>query len=257
MLIELQCIDSYLLFNYNQFLSFMKKKVIFAGITLIAIVGAFVYGIQSNDDRVLSKYSGRELFLAIYFGSGEAVKSISSLEGMTSVSEAHQTTEVARANNVQFANEILALIDSENPHYFQEFKDGLASANYYDVENTLKEGSKVIKAAGYRSKYAPLFALAEEFAQDKVGGHTKFVGAGDLAKLSEFEDLRNHFKQKYGMEIGGLFSNFGLEFDLTSGIINQSTPTMTPVVEAKSGIYLQAAGDQKFDLLVVELSRLI
>src|SRR5690606_38805461 len=89
---------------------------------------------EPSNDKPLSKYSGEELFKALYFVQGEAAIHIQSLRPKA---ESYKMAAIAnpeiKKSSEEFSAEIVAKINELDPTYFKKFKEQLSSKNYYSM----------------------------------------------------------------------------------------------------------------------------
>lgn len=169
---------------------------------------------EQINENIEIEYSGEELFSAIFFLQGEAADNIESLQSNIEYFEkAIKSVPVERRENVteflaSFQQDITKNISELNPDFFDNFKNDIESNDFYRIEATLNNGSKVLKEAGLSSKkFGRLFQLSE-LLNEKQG-----LSSMNLAQ----EDLELIDKQKEEYE-ELLKKDFNVNLDLLNGL---------------------------------------
>lgn len=243
------------------------------GLTTLVIMLCFMltqgcnYRTDTRDGKLLTQYSGVELFKAIYFLQGDAASKIQSLKAnMENYKIAAQSNKNLGKLKEDFTSDIVSEINHLDPDYFENFKEDISSKDFFTIETALINGAKMVKAAGYRSKYAPLFVLSEESNVKKVISNEKELGNQLVTENSELQKLQQYFKEKYSLNIDG--ASFGIG-SFTGIVVTPPTyptlsivpavdfPVFIALAEVRGVNMLELANYKKPDELVHELSILI
>lgn len=157
---------------------------------------------EHDETTPLSKYSGEELFRAIYFTQGEAANHIQSLRHKV---ETFKSASIANSEmkkiSEDLSNELVREINRLDPEYFLKFKEQLSSKNFYAMELALGNGAKMIRAAGYRTSYASMFKLVDDMNEKKVDLKVKELEGLDITKKEDFEKFQAYLKNEYSIDL--------------------------------------------------------
>lgn len=181
------------------------RRIIKASIIVPLVLLAISYGCQNNDvDQKPDKlnYSGEEIFRGIFFSQGKLPTQIEALK------PEHEKSEIAMATNknvkefkIDFSNEIVKSIKLLDPTFFTQFKKQMESKNYYAIQLALTNGTKMIKAAGYKSKYSGFFKLSDDLESKKAdltSKEFKDININTPEGLAKYKSL---IKDKYDINI--------------------------------------------------------
>jgi len=89
-----------------------------------------------------SNYSGEELFRAVYFGQGTFAEQVPELNGVSIENFTSDAAEISGAR--QFQDQVVALLQSEKPGFFGQFRTGLYSGNHVTIRNQLQNGKSTL-----------------------------------------------------------------------------------------------------------------
>jgi SdpC family antimicrobial peptide len=179
----------------------MKKKLSIFILLAMLSFGVFQSCSDTEDTKPLAQYSGEELFRAVFFLQGEATNHLQSLKPNVDQMSPAPADEKIKKSNEAFANEIIAKINELDPKYFDNFKQQLESDNYYSIELALTNGTKMVRAAGYRSTYAGLFKLMDDIRDKNVNFESDAFKNLDLSKAEDVEKFKQHMKSEYAIDL--------------------------------------------------------
>ena len=158
----------------------------------------------SQDDGVAKKdYSGEEIFRGIFFLQGDVVNHLESLHADLNKLKA---TQKANPESIEyfesFVNEIVTQINLLDPDYFDSFKSQLESNNYYSIELALSNGTRMIKAAGLKSKeLSGVFRLMLEIENKKVDFESDHIKQLDFNNQEDIAKLKSILKNDYSIDL--------------------------------------------------------
>lgn len=183
----------------------MKPKIVFFTLLTIACVCIFhACNKLENTDAVrpLSKASGEELFMAIYFAQGDAANHIQSIRNRSDEYKAMiKTNPKLKKFSEEFTGEIILKIKELDSAYFTQFKKQLASNNFYSKQLALANGAKMLKAAGYRSSYAGLFKLQDDIQAKNVDFNAKELQSLDYTKKEDIDKFKKILNEEYAINL--------------------------------------------------------
>jgi SdpC family antimicrobial peptide len=179
----------------------MKNKILIS--SLVVLLLAFAFSCNSEeDDKPLQNYSGEELFQALFFSSGEAAQHIQTIQSsVEKLNTALKANPEVKKFTTDFSAEIIQRINELDPTYFTRFKEQLASDNFYTMELALANGSKMIKAAGYRSSYAGMFRLMDDLNEKNVDFSAAQLEDLDYTKEEDVQKLKDFLSQQYSIDL--------------------------------------------------------
>lgn len=186
-------------------INFNRKKIIGFGV-LIPLLSLFIiYGCQNDgneQDSAQLNYSGEELFKGILFVQGELPKHINALK---SNHEEYEATMIADKNqkefSLDFSKEIIKEINTLDPIYFDQFKKQMESKNYFAMQLALTNAFKMLKAAGYRSKYSGFFKLSDKLESKKADLTSKEFKDIDVSTPEGLAKYKSLIKDKYDINV--------------------------------------------------------
>lgn len=97
------------------------------------------------DDRTETvNFNGKELFKGIFFATGTVAETVPSISNSFSYFELNKISDEQKSDYNSKMNKILVEIEKENPNYFKDFKSIIQTKNQLEIENALREGSRVL-----------------------------------------------------------------------------------------------------------------
>jgi SdpC family antimicrobial peptide len=141
-----------------------------------------------------NKYTGEELFRAVYFGQGNFAEQVAELQGMSIENFTSDAQEIREAN--QFQDQIVAYIKTQKPDFFDQFSNALHSGNHVKVRNQLQNGKSTLYwAGGQLGETRDLDAEAE--LADAVAAE---LGGAKVSSDALRSAVENHLASKDGSD---------------------------------------------------------
>lgn len=179
----------------------MKNKFLSMGAAFALIFLVFSCS-NEEQEKPLADFSGEELFEALFFSSGSAAQYIQTIQpSVENLNVAITSNPEVGDFTSEFSSEIISEINGLDPTYFARFKEQLASDNYYSMELALANGSKMIKAAGYRSSYSGMFKLMDDLNSKNVDFNDEALAGLDYSKEEDVDKLKDFLRQEYSIDL--------------------------------------------------------
>ncbi|MGJ1439528.1 MULTISPECIES: hypothetical protein [Sphingobacterium] len=175
-------------------------------ITLSVIVGSIIIYSCTKDanEDAKSQYSGEEMFRAIYFLEGNAVNELSSLKPALSQMQKSKSANPDRKRDEfvkEMNNVLISTIKELDKDFFENFKRQVEADDYYAIQLAIGNGARMLRAAGFKSKYAPMFNFLEEVGNKNINlKDEKFKGL-DFQKESDVKKFVKILKDDHGIDI--------------------------------------------------------
>lgn len=181
------------------------RKIIRISLVIPLMVFFISYGCQKNDDDQTTaqmNYSGEEIFRGIFFSEGELPNQIDALKAEHEKSEALSiANKSVKEFKLDFSDEIVNSINELDPEFFNNFKKQMESKNYYAIQLAMTNAAKMVKAGGYRSKYAGFFKLSDELESKKVDLSSKEFTDIDVSTPEGLVKYKSLIKDKYNINV--------------------------------------------------------
>ncbi|WET67881.1 hypothetical protein [Sphingobacterium sp.] len=194
----------------------MRRKSLIGISLFLFLATSIIYYSCSKETKetTSSTLSGEQMFRAVYFLQGELATKIDAIKPGIEQQKGIIKTKEQLAEVNEFIDEIILNIKKIDPQYFAVFKEQLESKNFYAVDLALKNGNKMIEAAGYKSKYANYFKLARDVKQKNV--NLEEASDLNLETPDGLNKFKLHLNQKYGINLDD--ENYKVSCSVAAGI---------------------------------------
>lgn len=139
----------------------MKKSLVAAGLAALVAVGspavAQATGAVTAEESTAgqARFSGEELFDAIYFGAGPAASSIPEVEEV--LADADNTSPETE----ELRETLIAEVDAQDPEFFDQFQEELISGDHSRVSDAMDDGLNALGAA-FEAEFPEEWNAADE-----------------------------------------------------------------------------------------------
>lgn len=151
-----------------------SKKVIYVILLCVVCSSIVLMGFRDNNSSShlnIEKESGENLFRGIFFLQGKVADRLGSLRAQNVGLD--DMPAASRDMYLSYYNDMINLIKQNDPIFFDNFKTKIASRNYSDINEALKDGTKEFYSAVAKSpKFKSFFSKIDYLI--KSGDISKF-----------------------------------------------------------------------------------
>lgn len=175
-------------------------------------------GMVLKNGEVIDKYTGEEIFRALYFLQGELVNELpTSLALKESIAYIKLSRDEEKEIN-KFYDGLIADIKKADPNYFIDFKSKLEknSDDLYELETIYSDGLEMVRTTGMKGDFKKIFELNQEFLDKGVDFNREDLKNLDLSKEDDYKKFVDILGDDYGINIEDeylqqtLACNFGI-----------------------------------------------
>jgi uncharacterized membrane protein (DUF485 family) len=162
----------------------------FVIIPLILSLLTFSTSCQQSIEKTDVSYSGEELFKGIFFMQGAASDKISLFTKVKKEFPFENDMNAMKQYN-DIISEVMLVIKNESGDFLNQFKVAIESGDYFQVENILESGTKLLYASLFKSPtvaeyYQEALNLSQKINTDGLIGKD---GNVNLEKMRQIDDL--------------------------------------------------------------------
>ncbi len=163
----------------------LRKKLKFLSLFMsfcILFASCSQYDDSTAVDDNSVDFTGQDIFKSVFFADGDFASKINSYDD--NVKSMSLLSDEQRLEFSKGMNEMIASIESNDPIFFENFKNDITSKNHLQIQNAIVEGGKKLYSE-LQGLYPNLDQVIEKVGEDFESGKITTDNVIDTKKLEE------------------------------------------------------------------------